>query len=134
MQLQPPLPLEGLVEVALEAQEALGKWEDSEEGGTKQEVAALLCQLLQQRAEQLRDWFAIDVDEGESAPALLRVQMRVKAACVEIWFTICLVMMQVATSARCRSSLSSTCQTWVSDWCVCTGDSRVHALAGRTHR
>ena len=38
--------------------------QDSEEGGTKQEVASLLRQLLQQRAQQLLDWFAVEVDEG----------------------------------------------------------------------
>ncbi|KAI7838887.1 hypothetical protein COHA_007352 [Chlorella ohadii] len=62
IRLQPPLPVESLALAALEAQEALGRWQDSAENGTKAEVAALLAELVKQKAELLRDYFSIDVD------------------------------------------------------------------------
>ena len=63
-----PAPLVSeLVEAALAAEEAAGRWADSEEGGTKAEVAALLAELLRQKAPMLREYFALDVDDGEGA-------------------------------------------------------------------
>lgn len=64
IRLHPPLPLESLVVAALEAQEVLGRWRDSTETGTKHEVAALLVQLLQQKAGMLREYFGMEVTEG----------------------------------------------------------------------
>ena len=65
IRLAPPLPLEGLVLAALEAQEVLGRWHDSPETGTKHEVAALLLQLLQQKAGMLAEYLGIEITEGE---------------------------------------------------------------------
>ena len=39
--------------------------QDSPETGTKAEVAALLAELLQQKAGLLREYFGIEVDAGE---------------------------------------------------------------------
>lgn len=38
--------------------------QDSDENGTKAEVAALLAELLRQKAGLLREYFSIDVDAG----------------------------------------------------------------------
>ena len=65
IRLQPPLPLQALVLTALEAQEVLGRWRDSPETGTKHEVAALLVQLLRQKASMLDEYLGIQVDAGE---------------------------------------------------------------------
>lgn len=67
IRLDPPLPVEGLVTAALEAQEALGLWADSPETGTKAEVAALLLQLLRQKAGLLEESFGIAIDAGTGA-------------------------------------------------------------------
>ena len=65
IRLEPHLPVAELALAALEAQEALGKWADSEEGGTKEQVAGLLAQLLQQKAGMLGEYWGIEVDGGE---------------------------------------------------------------------
>ncbi|PRW20651.1 DNA mismatch repair Mlh1 isoform X1 [Chlorella sorokiniana] len=62
IRLQPPLPVESLALAALEAQEAMGRWQDSDENGTKAEVAALLAELLKQKAGLLREYVGLDVD------------------------------------------------------------------------
>ncbi|KAI3434419.1 hypothetical protein D9Q98_002497 [Chlorella vulgaris] len=62
IQLQPPLPVEGLAVAALEAQEVLGHWQDSAEAGTKEEVASLLAQLLRQKAGLLETHFGMQID------------------------------------------------------------------------
>lgn len=61
----PAMPAADLALVALEAEEIAGRWEDSPEGGTKEEVAALLAELIQKKAGLLGDCFAIEIDPGD---------------------------------------------------------------------
>ena len=70
--LHPAPALPKLACIALEVEEARGAWKDSEEGGTKEEVAGLLTELLKKKAGLLKDCFAIkigtttDVEDGGS--------------------------------------------------------------------
>ena len=57
--LNPPLSIQSLVHCALEAEEVLGNWKDSEDGGTKQEVSLLLRELLVRKASLLESNFGI---------------------------------------------------------------------------
>jgi DNA mismatch repair protein MLH1 len=64
----PGLSLQALAMTALEAEEVTGRWKESVEEGTKEEVTHLLCTLLVERkAELLAEYFAIEIEleEGE---------------------------------------------------------------------
>lgn len=71
--LTPPPSVKQLTLVALEAEEASGRWEDTEEGGTKEEVADLLSQLLVQKSNFLLELFGIHVDPDGCLLALPRL-------------------------------------------------------------
>ncbi len=60
--LRPAVPAMQLALVALEAEEAAGQWEDSTQGGKKEEIAELLAALIQKKAGLLGDCFSIQVD------------------------------------------------------------------------
>lgn len=68
--LRPPAPVAALAEAALAAEEAAGRWTDTEEGGTKDQVAALLAALLAKKAGLLADCFGVRVTGDGDAPAL----------------------------------------------------------------
>jgi DNA mismatch repair protein MLH1 len=70
----PPVSVASLALVALEAEEIAGRWEDTAEGGTKEEVADLLQQLLIKKAPLLLECFSIGVSHDgllECLPQLI---------------------------------------------------------------
>lgn len=73
--LSPPLSLRELTIVALEEEEEAGRWQDSEEEGTKVEVADLLTELLGRHSGILSKHFSLDIDRGSgellSVPLLI---------------------------------------------------------------
>jgi len=71
--LTPPPSIKGLTLMALEGEEAGGRWEDSDEGGTKEEVADLLSQLLVQKSKFLQELFGIQVNQEGHLLALPRL-------------------------------------------------------------
>lgn len=68
--LSPAVPVRDLALVALEAEEAAGRWRDSREGGTKEEVASLLAELVARKSDLLADCFSVVVDEEGRLAAL----------------------------------------------------------------
>ncbi|OPL10230.1 MAG: hypothetical protein AVO34_11655 [Firmicutes bacterium ML8_F2] len=60
--LNPAVPAVQLALVALEVEEAAGQWQDSTQGGKKEEIADLLAALLQKKAGLLGDCFSIQVN------------------------------------------------------------------------
>jgi DNA mismatch repair protein MLH1 len=61
--LNPHLSIQVLVQCALEAEEILGNWRDSEDGGTKEEVSQLLSELLVRKSSLLKANFGICISE-----------------------------------------------------------------------
>jgi len=68
--LRPPVSCRSLAYCALEREEILGNWADSEEGGTKSEVAELLTQLLVKNASFLYENFSLEIDGQGNLVAL----------------------------------------------------------------
>lgn len=71
--LRPAVSCRSLAYCALEREEILGNWTDSEEGGTKLEVAELLTQLLIKNATFLLDNFSLKIDDEGNLVALPRL-------------------------------------------------------------
>ncbi|GAQ87495.1 DNA mismatch repair protein - MLH1 family [Klebsormidium nitens] len=60
IRLTPPAPLDQLLLIALDEEEALGRWQPND--GPKEEIAKVLSQLLVLKAEMLREYFRIEID------------------------------------------------------------------------
>ena len=71
--LRPAVSCRSLAYCALEREEILGNWTDSDEGGTKSEVAELLAQLLIKNATFLHDNFSLEIDDQGNLTALPRL-------------------------------------------------------------
>eukprot|EP00890_Picochlorum_soloecismus_P002583 jgi/Picsp_1/3325/NSC_06164-R1_dna mismatch repair protein homolog len=71
--LRPAVSCRSLAYCALEREEILGNWADSEEGGTKSEVAELLTQLLIKNARFLDENFSLEIDDQGNLVALPRL-------------------------------------------------------------
>lgn len=74
IRLEPPPSVADLAVAEMDALQAAGRWQEAEMGGSKEEVAQLLSQLLRKKADWLRRHFSIDVDtEGRlcSLPQLI---------------------------------------------------------------
>eukprot|EP00798_Chlamydomonas_sp_ICE-L_P032309 gene32310-16879_t len=69
LSLSTPVQVEELAMMALDLEEAAGRWEPSEET-SKRDTAVLLAGLLQDKADLLRDCVSIDIDE-KGLPILL---------------------------------------------------------------
>lgn len=59
IQLQPPLPLYDLMMMAMDLEEAAGRWKP--EDGDKEEISQLVCQLVSQHSTMLSEYFSIDI-------------------------------------------------------------------------
>eukprot|EP00249_Psilotum_nudum_P013294 c24267_g1_i1 orf=344-2536(-) len=62
MRLTNPAPIYDLIVMALDEEERLGRWHESD--GSKDGIAKLNTSILMKKAEMLREYFSFDMDEG----------------------------------------------------------------------